>query len=66
MTDYILAEIETDDLADAVARERERVTALPDEANDIPINEAVATCARISAESHKSLSIYETAGGMLT
>jgi hypothetical protein len=64
MTDYIYAEIETDRLSDIVAHQRERVTVLPDEANDIPINEAVAACQRISTELHRS--IYETEGGCLT
>ncbi len=57
-----------DDYADLIMRlhEQRRAITTPDTANDIPINEAVAACARISAESHAALRPHETAGGMLT
>lgn len=48
MTDYIQREIETDEIADEIARQRERVTALPDEPNDIPIDQAVVEMHKIS------------------
>lgn len=46
MTDYRREEFETDRLADMVARGRPRVTTLPDTANDIPLNDALATVQR--------------------
>ena len=48
MTDYIAREIETDRLADEVAYERERVTSLPDEVSDIPLDQAVQEMHKIS------------------
>lgn len=50
-----------DNLADIVAKQRPRVTVLPDTANDIPINEAVAACQRISADWHVAMRRYEGA-----
>lgn len=57
-----------DDYADLILQlqaERHAI-ALPDQPNDIPLNEAVAACQRISAELHRGLRSYETPGGMLT
>ena len=62
MTDYIQREIETDELIDALAQQRDRVTALPDEPNDIPINEAVQACQRISSKSHEDMRDIEAIG----
>lgn len=57
-----------DDYADLILKlqaERHTVT-LPDQANDIPIDQAVAEMHHISAELHRGLKPYETSGGMLT
>lgn len=57
-----------DDEADLILQFQagRRAVMLPDQPNDIPINEAVAACQRISADLHEAMRPYETPGGMLT
>lgn len=57
-----------DDEADLILQFQagRRAVMLPDQPNDIPLDQAVAEMHHISAELHRGLKPYETSGGMLT
>lgn len=55
--DYLLEDATTDWLADAATR-REYLTLLA-ESSDIPLDEAVLACERISAEWHQRMAAIE-------
>ena len=57
-----------DDYADLILelKNQRRSVFQPDQANDIPLTEAVAACQAISAKWHEDMRPYETMGGMLT